>query len=281
MVLLWSGNYVVGKLVLREIPPLMLVCLRTVISGLLVTPVVWYRLKHTDKRPPWRDLGIVLLLGFFGITMNQFCFVIGLGQTTVTHSAIIMSTIPIFVLLTGAVFGMERITGPKVAGMSIAILGIMVLQRFRPEAHSASRPTVLGDFFVLLCAVLLAGMTAFARRLWRGDAMAIVAVGYISGAIAFTPVLFWQAHTFDLRTVTPATWAGVLYMAGCCSVICYLIYNYALHHIAASRVAATQYMQPFLATMLAVLILGERLTAPVVAAGGMIIGGVLVTERFE
>jgi drug/metabolite transporter (DMT)-like permease len=53
-----------------------------------------------------------------------------------------------------------------------------------------------------------------------------------------------------------------------------------LRYIAASRVAATQYMQPFLATMLAVLLLGERLTAPILAAGGVIIAGVLVTERF-
>jgi drug/metabolite transporter (DMT)-like permease len=40
-------------------------------------------------------------------------------------------------------------------------------------------------------------------------------------------------------------------------------------------------MQPFLATMLAVMVLGERLTAPIVAAGGVIIAGVFVTESFE
>lgn len=278
MVLLWSGNYIVAKMVLREMPAVLLVALRAIISGILMLPVFWLRLR----RGKWnrRDVGILLLLGFFGIAMNQFCFVLGIGRTTVTHSAIIMSTIPVWVLLLTTLLGMERITITKIAGLFMAISGVLILQWFRPEYRTASHPTLLGDFLVLLCAMLLAAMTTF-TKLWRPrESVAVVAVGYIAGAIAFAPVAWWETRSFNIDSITPAAWAGVFYMAACCSVICYLIYNYALAHIAASRVAATQYLQPFLATLLAVVVLGERLSTPVVAAGSVIIAGVFVTERF-
>jgi drug/metabolite transporter (DMT)-like permease len=280
MVLLWSGNYIMAKIVLRDVPAILVVALRALMAGVLIFPVYWRRLRRTGEWPRGRELGKLFLLGFGGIAMNQLFFVMGIGRTTVIHSAIIMSTIPVWVLLLAAALGLETITATKLAGMAVAILGVLLLQSFRSGHNGGSTPTVLGDFLVLLCALLLAGMTVF-TKLWKpGETVGIVAVGYIAGAIAFAPVIWWESRSFPLRLITPALWAGILYMAAFSSVICYLIYNYALRYIAASRVAATQYMQPFLATMLAVMILGERLTAPIIAAGGVIIAGVFVTERF-
>jgi drug/metabolite transporter (DMT)-like permease len=63
------------------------------------------------------------------------------------------------------------------------------------------------------------------------------------------------------------------------SVICYLIYYYALGRIPASRVSAFNYLQPILATILATATLGERVTFPVVAGGAVIFSGVYLTER--
>jgi drug/metabolite transporter (DMT)-like permease len=193
----------------------------------------------------------------------------------------------VWVLMLATLLGMERVTLAKVGGMAMAICGVLILQTvhsrqpgFQSARGSGSTPTMLGDFFVLLCALLLAGMTIFTKRWKPGEGLSVVAVGYVAAAIAFAPVVWWQSRAFPLRSISPALWAGILYMSAICSVVCYLIYNYALRYIAASRVAATQYMQPFLATMLAVMILGERLTAPILAAGGVIIAGVFVTERF-
>ena len=74
-------------------------------------------------------------------------------------------------------------------------------------------------------------------------------------------------------------WLCLLFMALFPSTICYLIYSYALTHIPASRVAAFSYIQPVLATMLAVVMLGERVTLPLVAGGAVIFSGVYLTER--
>jgi drug/metabolite transporter (DMT)-like permease len=74
-------------------------------------------------------------------------------------------------------------------------------------------------------------------------------------------------------------WAGLLYMALLASVVAYLIFYWALRHLAASRLAAFTYIQPVLATLLGIEYLGERLTKNVVIGGALILAGVYLAER--
>jgi DME family drug/metabolite transporter len=63
------------------------------------------------------------------------------------------------------------------------------------------------------------------------------------------------------------------------SVVCYLIFYYALRHMAASRLVALAYLQPLLATLMAIVLLGERVTPAVGAGGALVLAGVWVAER--
>jgi drug/metabolite transporter (DMT)-like permease len=191
----------------------------------------------------------------------------------------IMAATPIFVLLMAGLMGLEPITLPKVIGIAIAMAGVAMLQ-VRPKP-SANPPTLLGDFLVLLCALALAGMTAFGKRYRpRSGGIAVNAVGYILGAFLLLPSFWFSSRGFDFGKVTAGAWAGVVYMGAISSVTGYLIYYYALARMSASRMAAFQYLQPVFASLMAVVMLGEELTGAAIAAGGIIFAGVLVTERF-
>ena len=100
------------------------------------------------------------------------------------------------------------------------------------------------------------------------------------GTLLLLPLLWWSGRDFDFSRVSKAAWAGVLYMGAISSVTGYLIYYYALARIPASRMAAFQYLQPVFASLLAVAILGEQISANALAAGAIIFTGVCVTERF-
>ena len=63
------------------------------------------------------------------------------------------------------------------------------------------------------------------------------------------------------------------------SVVPYLIYAFALTELAASRVSAFSYLQPVIATALAIWLLAERLTVRAVVGGALILLGVYLTER--
>jgi len=209
-----------------------------------------------------------------------FCTV-GVARTTVVHSSMIMATTPVWVLFMAGVTGLERITATKIGGMAIALTGVAMLQIFRTQTTAKLAPTLLGDFYVLLCALLFAAMTAFGKRHKpQSGGIAVNAVGYVGGALVFLPVLYLAGQGFDYSKVTPAAWAAVLYMGAISSVTGYLIYYYALARMSASRVAPFQYLQPVFATLMAVAMLGEEITGAAMASGVVILTGVYVTERF-
>jgi drug/metabolite transporter (DMT)-like permease len=279
MVLCWSGNYIAAKVVFHEIPAMLAMALRTFVAAVLMAGIC---LRRPRGASIWtrREMGILIVLGLFGMVLNQFFWTIGVALTTVVHSSMIMATTPIWVLLMAGFMGLEPITLPKIGGMAIAMTGVAMLQVFRPKISPAS-PTLLGDFLVLLCALALAGMTAFGKRYRpQSGGIAVNAVGYILGAFLLLPSFWFSSRGFDFGKVTAGAWVGVVYMGAISSVTGYLIYYYALARMPASRMAAFQYLQPVFASLMAVVMLGEELTGAAIAAGGIIFAGVFVTERF-
>ena len=50
MVILWSANYIIGKFALRELPPLLVVGLRMIVSGLTMIPIYAAWRRKTERR---------------------------------------------------------------------------------------------------------------------------------------------------------------------------------------------------------------------------------------
>jgi drug/metabolite transporter (DMT)-like permease len=295
MVFFWSANYIVGKIALREFPPLLLAGLRICLAGLFILPAyivqsgaggagntACSRLSSRLLGPGLesRDVPILLSLGVFGVTLNQLFFIVGLSRTSVVHSVLIIAMTPIFVLVIAALLKQERITVSKASGMVIAVMGVAILNALPTSPAQGASSTLLGDFFILLSGVTFALFTVLGKtaRL-RHSSITVNTFAYVGGALALAPMAIWQGRNFSYGHVTVAGWSSLVYMALFPSVISYLIYGYALGHISASRVSAFSYLQPVVATALATVTLGERVTLPLVAGGAVIFSGVYLTER--
>jgi drug/metabolite transporter (DMT)-like permease len=279
MVMLWSANYIVVKVALREFPPLLLCGLRVSIAGLLMIPAYLWQ----NSAGAWgkRDLPVLLYLGLFGMTLNQLFFLLGLSRTSVVHSVLIISMTPIFVLLIATLMKQERITARKAAGMLIALSGVAILHALpSPNAAPAVRPSLLGDLFIFGAAVTFSWFTVMGKSVTlRHSGITVNTFGYVGGALALAPMTIYQSRNFAFSGVSPAGWTTLVYMALFPSVICYMIFYYALTRISASRVSAFSYLQPLITTLLAVIALRERVTLPMIAGGVVIFSGVCLAER--
>ncbi|MGA3078963.1 MAG: DMT family transporter [Bryobacteraceae bacterium] len=283
MVAFWSGNYIAGKIALRELSPLFLAGLRIGLAGVTMVPLyAWERAARRPKRPPQAEslphVVQLLILGLLGVTLNQFFFIVGLSRTSVAHAAILIGLTPIQVLIIAGVRGQERITARKAVGMAIALAGVALLKAFEPAAGTGA--TWLGDFFILLTGLCFALFTVFGKEV-TGEYSTITmnTYAYVGGAMALLPLTVWEATHQPLAHVSAGAWLAAIYMALFPSVIAYLIYYHALAHMAASRVSAFSYLQPVFASIMGVVILGETLGAPVIAGGAVILAGVYLAER--
>jgi len=283
MVAFWSGNYIAGKIALRELSPLFLAGLRIGLAGVTMVPLyAWERAARRPKRPPQAEslphVVQLLILGLLGVTLNQFFFIVGLSRTSVAHAAILIGLTPIQVLIIAGVRGQERITARKAVGMAIALAGVALLKAFEPAAGTGA--TWLGDFFILLTGLCFALFTVFGKEVTQQySTITMNTYAYVGGAMALLPLTVWEATHQPLAHVSAGAWLAAIYMALFPSVIAYLIYYHALAHMAASRLSAFSYLQPVFASIMGVVILGETLGAPVIAGGAVILAGVYLAER--
>jgi drug/metabolite transporter (DMT)-like permease len=277
MVSFWSFNYVAGKVALREIPPVLLVALRTVLAAALMLPFyLWREVRKTDGWD-WAAVRLLAPLCIGGIALNQLFFTVGLAHTSVAHAGIVIALTPILVLLLAAAFGQERLTARKLVGMTVALAGVLVLQVTR---NPGSNATPAGDLIVLLGAIALALFTVMGKRFaGRYDGLTVNTIAYVGGGLLLTPFAWWEGARFSFRSVSPQAWWGLFYMAAFSSVIAYMIFYYALKHASASRVSVFSYLQPLLATLMAIPILREQVSGTLLIGGSLALAGVYVTER--
>ena len=274
MVLLWSVNFVVAKVALREMQPLILSALRTTLAAMIILPI--YLWSKREQGWALRDVPVLVSLGVFGVALNQVLFVYGLSRTSVSHSSLVIALTPMLVLLIAALLGQERITGQKVLGMAIAISGVATLQ-FRGGAGAGN---AIGDGLIFLAAITFAAFTVMGKEAaTRHGTITVNTFAYVGGAIALAPVTVWHGARYSFSNVSTLGWVSLVYMALFPSVICYLIYYYALSRIPASRVSAFAYLQPLFATMMALPVLGESLSSGIVLGGLLVLAGVWLTER--
>jgi len=274
----WTGNYVAGKISLQVFPPLLVNSLRVSLAGILMLPAYWWERRRSPRTWTLRDVPLLVVLGVFGVTLNQFLFVFGLNRTSVAHSSIFANTTPILILLLASARGLERLTGWKLVGVMVALTGVVLLRLL--DDGPQGEATLSGDVITFCGAIAFSIFTVLGKpHAKRYGTATVNTFAYAGGALMMAPVTLWQLARFDLRAVPLSAWAAVFYMALVPSVVCYLIYYYALAHMEASRLAAFSYLQPLLAIVFGIVILHEHVTLALVVSALVIFGGVYITER--
>jgi drug/metabolite transporter (DMT)-like permease len=276
MISLWTVNYLAGKLALEQMDGLTLASFRLVFAGLIVIPI--YFATPGARRPDRRDFWRLVTLGFLGAVVNQGGFTLGLSFTTTGHSSIIVGSAPILVLLLARLKGLEPLSAAGMFGMALSFTGITVLAA-ENGLHLFSG-TLAGDLITLCGVAGFAAYTVYGKTIAAHyDAVAMITFNAVVGAILVAPIALWKAVHIHLGSIGWAGWSGILYMALMSSVVSYLIFYWALRHLAASRLAAFSYVQPVMVIVLGLLFLHERLTPNLVIGGGLALAGVVLTER--
>lgn len=279
MTVIWGANYVVAKAALRHFPALLIGPLRATLAAALLAPAYLVVRARSGRDDAWtaRELVFVGLLGVFGITLNQVFFILGMARTSVAHAALLIATTPLQVMALAAARGQERITARKAAGMLTAVAGVGVLHIGDAGGRGAS---LAGDLLVFLAAFCFSLYTVFSKEVTRRhNSLTVNALGYVAGALAGAPLLAQQSLGFEYSSVGAGGWLALAYMTLLASILCYLIFYYALDHMPASRLAAFSYLQPVIAAVTAFVFLHEPVTLPVAAGGALVLGGVWVTGR--
>jgi drug/metabolite transporter (DMT)-like permease len=271
---LWGANPIAIKLGLADMPPLRLAALRFVIGLAVILAWAWFtgRLHVAVAPEEWRPLLVLGLLFSAQIaTMN-----IGTGMTTAAHATVLLNMYAVHtVVLAHFLIPGDRLTARRLAGISIAYAGIVLLFA-RELARGTS--TLAGDLVMFVSAFILAERTVYlARAVHRFDpvklllAQALLGIGLFSvGSAAFETA----ATRWTWRLAGSLVYQGAL-IAG----FNFIVNLWLLKHYRASTLAAFFLTQPIFGVLAAAMFTGDPLTADVVLASVAVAVGIGLTSR--
>lgn len=278
MMLMWSFNYVAGKVALRHLDPLSLASFRMVCAALVILPFYFARRERQPLLPKSRSAVVYVVMLGVAMAMNQGLFTVGLAFTSSGHSSVILACGPVLVLLLARAMKQEVLTTVKILGTALAFGGVLVLES--EHGLFARSPFLAGDLITLAGTTSFALWVVFGKKIAREyDSITMNAQNLLVAAVVLSPLALWQGIHLDWKSVGWVGWAGMFYMAAFSSVAAYVLFYWALRHMTASRVTAVNYLQPVGAIVLAALFLGEKATGYLLAGAALVLLGVWLAER--
>ena len=268
-------NFPVVKAVLREMEPLAFNALRFPCAAL----AIWVLLKAQGRRltPARKDWRTVIALGTVGHIVFQVCFIYGLDLTLTGNAALLLSTVPVWVLLISAAVGWERFNLSILAGTLATLAGMAILVTGGSHETGGAR---IGDLLVLGAALSWSVYTVLGRRMTKRR-----------GVLEMTAWTLWTGLPFivlmgipdllrtDWAAVSAGAWLGVVYAGVFAIAVAYLLWYRGVRAIGQSRTSVYQNLVPVIALAGAWLWLEEMPTPQQLIGAAVILAGVVVARR--
>ena len=275
--LIYGANYSIAKQVMPEyIKPFGFIVIRVIVSAVIFWLISF--LIH-DKKVDRKDLPRLFFCAFFGVALNQMMFFKGLDLTTPINASLMMTTNPIMVLIAASLLVRERITGKKVIGIIIGIMGATLLLVWGKE-FSFHEASVAGDICVLINSLSFGVFLIIVKPLMQKyNTLTVMKWVFLFGSILVLPFGYSEFKAVEWNTFSHEIWYATAYVVLGVTSVAYILNVYALKNLSPSSVSVYIYLQPLFASMFAILLGKDQLNIMHLVSAVLIFTGVfLVTS---
>lgn len=270
----WGLNQVAIKVSNVGYNPVFTVVVRSALAGLLV--FLWCRWRAI---PLFRRDGTLLpgiaVGALFGL---EFVLMfVGLDYTSAARSALMINTMPFWVLIGGHFLLGERFTLVKLAGLAVAFGGVALI--FSDELSLPGPQAIVGDMLCLAAGVLWAAITLIVKATRLSQASAEKTLLYQLAVSALVVAPFVPFAGPALRDVTAIATASVVFQAAYVVAFTFVLWFWLMRRYPASGLSSFAFLTPAFGVILGGLLLGEPLSPRIFAALALIAVGLLLVNR--
>jgi len=249
--LIYALNYTIAKDVMPNyIEPSGFILLR-VLGGtfLFLIFYAFFIRERVDKK----DYFSFALCGLFGVAINQLFFFEGLNLTTPINAAIIMTTNPILVIVISAFLIREKITLQKIIGIFFGIVGAGTLI-LNSGSISFDNDFFIGNILVFINATSYAIYLVLVKGLMKKyQPLTVMFFVFLFGLFFVFPFGYQQLTSINIDLFTSDIYLKILFVVVCTTFIAYLFNAFALKTLSPSVVSIYIYLQPVLASVIAII----------------------------
>jgi drug/metabolite transporter (DMT)-like permease len=271
LAILWGGSYFFNGVALRDLPPLTIVLVRVGLGAVFLVPL----LKPLGGAWPKTARGWLpyLVMGLLNNVIPFSLVVTGQSYISSGLASVLNATTPLFSVLVLGVFGDERLSAYRIAGVVIGLIGVIVL---RGPGLNGSGNQTLGMLLCLGGAVSYAISGLWARRMLAGvPAITSATCQTICSVVMMAVIAAAAERPWQLAMPGLPTWLSLAALGLLSHALAYVVFFHILARSGATNVMLVTLLVPVTAILLGYLVLGEPLSASEIF-GTLIVGSALL-----
>jgi drug/metabolite transporter (DMT)-like permease len=271
---LWGMPYLLIRIAVQEVDPLVVAGTRTLLGALLLLPIALHRKALAPAFRQWK-----WLLAFTLIEISVPWVLLGHAETRLTSSTagLLIAVVPLFAAVIVSRLGHERLEPRRMFGLGLGFAGVALLVGL--DIEFTDLLAVAATIVVSLCYAI--GPIIIDRKLKDVPAIGVIAASLILATIIYAPFMpyLWPEH-FGVKAAWSVAGLGVLCTAGA-----FLVFFALIAEVGPARATVITYVNPAVAMILGALVLNEHLTIgmaigfPLVIAGSYL--GTMRVRRVE
>ena len=266
---LWGIPYLLIKIAIDDLSPIVVVAGRVAIAALVLVPVAAVQGTLPALR---RHLGAVVTLGVIHIVGPFLLITYGEVHISSSLTGLLIAIEPVLIAL--LMVRAEPLTPIRTAGLALGLVGVGVLVGLDV---SGDRWGLLGAGMILLATLLYAVATVYVQR----RASEIPPTALVAGTTTVSTVLLAPFAAFALPTapVSGGAWASLLALGLLCTAAALLAFYRLIGEAGPSRAGLVTYANPVVAVLLGVAVLDEPLRVSTVLGFLLIVAGCWLSTR--
>ena len=277
--LIWSGNFIIARGVIKDIPPISLAFYRWLLATVIIFPfaIKKFRTEWSWVKRSWHYLFWVSLTGV--ALFNTFVY-IGAHYTSAINLALIGTTSsPIMSIIMARIFLKEPIGWMKLLGLVFCITGVLFLLSGGNFQNLLGYKYSTGDLWVLAAAFCFAVYNTLVKK----KPPAISPMNFLFVAFSLGTILLFPFFIWEINRSVPVIWdtnllLAIVYLGLGASVVCFLVWNIAVSKLGAGRTALFGNLIPVFSSIEAVAYLHEEFTWVHIVSMIIVFTGILLAN---
>jgi len=274
--LMWSGNFVVGRALGPDVPPITLAYFRWLGSLLCLLPFTWRRLRQEWPllRGAWPLLWFMSALGISGFNT---CIYIGLKSTTAINALLMQSAIPVLTVLFSFLLLGIKASLRQMLGVLFSMLGVCAIALAGQTQAGLSFNQ--GDIWVMAAVLMYAIYTPLLSKRPQVHPLTFLSILLVLGTLLLTPFFLWEfasGRRFPLNGQAFGALAFIVLFPG---LFANFFFNRGVELAGGNKASLFIHLMPVFGTLLAFIFLGERLQLIHIVGIGLIALGLRLATR--
>jgi len=270
----WGAAAPIYKWALEGVEPFTLGFFRFALSSLIL---LWFVRKSlfVEKRDRIKLIILATLLSIHIGLLN-----LSLLYTNSINVPIIGSSAPLFLII-GSIFILKTsVSLKKIIGAIVGFCGVLIILVF-PSLQSGFDGMLLGNSMLIISTLGSVIYTILIKEIIsRYNPLTLVFWTFVIATILFFPFVLYEAINLNsLQTISLQGLTGIMYATLGSSILAYFCYYFAIKYLEVSDIGVFTYIDPVIAVLIAVPLLGEKLTGEYLFGSFLVFLGIYIAEN--